>query len=208
MLVYYKEVSLEEGFEVMSKERAQRLVGGRRVSSPGGKVLFEAIRAAGQSLSCWKCGLTATCFIANKGHKDLLGPPVLDLYASTGTDYILMTRDHIIPKSYGGSNDVQNLRVACGPCNHDRGNALDEEDIKFMNTHPELIVPGEKLVLPKGITTVEKTVGVKVTGEGLTEAERKERKRLKNKQKRKKIALAKQARKLPPLSSMLALALA
>ncbi|MGG6269968.1 HNH endonuclease [Leptolyngbya sp. AN10] len=35
-----------------------------------------------------------------------------------------LTLDHLIPKSQGGSNSLENLRLACFPCNHDRGNSL------------------------------------------------------------------------------------
>lgn len=31
------------------------------------------------------------------------------------------TRDHIRPKAHGGSDDPGNLRLACGPCNNQRG---------------------------------------------------------------------------------------
>ena len=32
------------------------------------------------------------------------------------------TKDHIIPKSKGGSNRVENIRIICRKCNNDRGN--------------------------------------------------------------------------------------
>ncbi|MGW1626249.1 HNH endonuclease [Streptomyces sp. NPDC002172] len=32
------------------------------------------------------------------------------------------TADHIFPLSRGGTNDIENLRPACGPCNFSRGN--------------------------------------------------------------------------------------
>nr|WP_255511149.1 HNH endonuclease signature motif containing protein [Micromonospora sp. WP24] len=32
------------------------------------------------------------------------------------------TADHILPLSRGGTNDLANLRPACGPCNYGRGN--------------------------------------------------------------------------------------
>ena len=34
------------------------------------------------------------------------------------------TIEHILPKSKGGTNHVDNLRVACRACNHARGNDL------------------------------------------------------------------------------------
>ncbi len=39
----------------------------------------------------------------------------------------LMTVDHYIPLSLGGSNKTDNLRLACYGCNQKRGNAMPEE---------------------------------------------------------------------------------
>ncbi|NJM65997.1 MAG: HNH endonuclease [Acaryochloris sp. RU_4_1] len=35
-----------------------------------------------------------------------------------------LTLDHLKPKSLGGSNSLENLRLACFPCNNSRGNSL------------------------------------------------------------------------------------
>lgn len=35
-----------------------------------------------------------------------------------------LTIDHLKPKSRGGSNSLENLRLACSCCNHSRGNSL------------------------------------------------------------------------------------
>jgi 5-methylcytosine-specific restriction endonuclease McrA len=35
-----------------------------------------------------------------------------------------LTIDHLIPQSCGGSNNWENLRLACLPCNKSRGNSL------------------------------------------------------------------------------------
>lgn len=214
MLIYHRAVSIEEGFVVLDEmNRANRLVRGQRVSWPSGRALFQALRDSGAPLKCWSCGIEASCFISNKGQNDTMGPPVLDLFAVDEVGRpILMTRDHIIPKSYGGSNDVANLRVGCGPCNHGRGNAIDEADIEFMKAHPELILPNPKLTLADGATSVEKTKG---GGPARLTAEEKEAKKTKLREKRRAARkrratkkAEKKANRLPPLTSMLALALA
>lgn len=216
MLIYFKEVDLDEGFRVMAQPKGSRLVGGRSVSPPSGRALYEALRAADQPLRCWSCGRDATCFLVNKGSNDKIGPPVLDLYSSDGTDFVLMTRDHIIPKSYGGSNDVANLRVGCGPCNHGRGNSLDAEDIEFMKAHPELFVAGRSFILPDDVTSMDKVIGVskkdlRLPQSPLTEEQkvaRKERQKAKRKAAKARNAERKKAKKFPPLTTMLVLALA
>ncbi|MGK5684777.1 HNH endonuclease [Actinoplanes sp. URMC 104] len=35
---------------------------------------------------------------------------------------VATTADHIVPLSKGGTNDITNLRPACGRCNYARGN--------------------------------------------------------------------------------------
>lgn len=35
-----------------------------------------------------------------------------------------LTLDHLIPKSKGGTNSQENLRLACKPCNSKRGNSF------------------------------------------------------------------------------------
>ncbi|MBW4541235.1 MAG: HNH endonuclease [Myxacorys chilensis ATA2-1-KO14] len=35
-----------------------------------------------------------------------------------------LTREHLIPRSLGGTHSLENLRLACFPCNNSRGNSL------------------------------------------------------------------------------------
>lgn len=35
-----------------------------------------------------------------------------------------LTLDHLKPKSKGGSNSLENLRLSCSPCNSSRGDSL------------------------------------------------------------------------------------
>jgi 5-methylcytosine-specific restriction endonuclease McrA len=49
----------------------------------------------------------------------------LNLYGITKTgDEILMTRDHIIPKSKGGSDHLNNMQTMCTKCNNKKGNTV------------------------------------------------------------------------------------
>ncbi|BAY99691.1 HNH endonuclease [Tolypothrix tenuis PCC 7101] len=35
-----------------------------------------------------------------------------------------LTLEHLMPKSLGGTNSLENLRLACFSCNNNRGNSL------------------------------------------------------------------------------------
>lgn len=186
MLIYFKELDLEAGYAVLAEDKRNRLVAGKPVSTPSGKSLFEALK--GSSLKCWNCEREGNCWIANKGKNDKVSKPTLDLFAR-GNDgsYTLMTRDHIIPRSRGGNNDVENLRMACSPCNSARGNDMNAEDSAFMESNRHLILPN--FVPKESAPTIAVTTASK-----------------KAKRKRKKAAA--KAKRLPHLTTMLALALA
>ena len=142
MQVYYAEVSLEEGFSILDQPvRHDRLVKGKRVDRPSGWALFHHLK--GQPILCHFCGCQADRWVSEKGRKDHLGHPVLNLFATNRDgQVVLMTRDHIIPKSLGGIDAVANLRPACGPCNEQRSNEVSPEVIRFAQEHPELIDEG------------------------------------------------------------------
>jgi len=52
-------------------------------------------------------------------------PPHLNLfYKTTDGRLTLMTQDHILPKSRGGSDRQDNLQTMCSPCNNRKGDKM------------------------------------------------------------------------------------
>lgn len=68
-----------------------------------------------------------TCAICGKKHGQYIGHYQtiktncvhIDVYTEDG---IMINRDHIIPKSKGGANTIDNLQPTCEPCNSAKGN--------------------------------------------------------------------------------------
>lgn len=137
MFIFYKELTLDEGFAVLAKSRDDREVDGVKISAPSGVALWKTCNETNVKMKCWCCGVEADRFIVKHHKNDRNKPPVLELFAHTKHALVMMTRDHIVPVSLGGHNDVENLRPACEPCNNKRKNKMDTVDQEFMdkNTH-------------------------------------------------------------------------
>lgn len=84
---------------------------------------------------CQFCGLEGTKIILTQdrvGHGGKGNPGLhLDLYAERDGGYVLMNRDHILPASKGGKDNVFNMRPLCAPCNTKRGNKFTDADKKL-----------------------------------------------------------------------------
>jgi len=101
-------------------------------TNSGAKVLCGGWRLevyASKGTKCVNCGLVGNVFAAECFRHLHQEKPVeqrkyhLNLYHvdSSGRE-TMMTVDHIIPKSKGGGNGIENLQPMCFPCNIRKGN--------------------------------------------------------------------------------------
>lgn len=75
-------------------------------------------------LRCVKCGIVGALFLLQIGAGDKR--PHFNLYAiSSNNRLILMTRDHIVPRSLGGANRLWNLQTMCTRCNNKKGDKIE-----------------------------------------------------------------------------------
>src|SRR5262249_1230924 len=73
----------------------------------------------------------------------------LDFYKSPG-NYKLMQTDHITPLKADGRHELENLALACWPCNHFKGQWDPHEGIKGENpTRAELLAAARQYVQGK-----------------------------------------------------------
>ncbi len=98
------------------------------------KIVFDGDRIKGNSqryqtfftkgIKCVCCGIEGKYFAKEKW--DDQPSYHLNLYAldDKGNE-VLMTKDHIIPKSKGGIDDISNYQTMCEPCNMAKGSKME-----------------------------------------------------------------------------------
>lgn len=87
-----------------------------------------------RSLSCAVCGIIGNTMVLERDVGSRTNPH-FNLYAGAGDDKILMTKDHIRPKSCGGRNDQNNYQTMCTICNGLKGSRqLDLNSLTALRT--------------------------------------------------------------------------
>ena len=79
-----------------------------------------------KGIICAGCGITTQhVYLEHHNKKDKPGIYNLKLYGvDANNNEILMTMDHIIPKSKGGTDNLKNIQPMCNTCNQDKGNKI------------------------------------------------------------------------------------
>ena len=115
-------MDLEEGFRYLEEEPQQRQIGGFWVESKYKSVKLQMFRQ--RKIQCVECGIVATHWHFERHKNDTVMPFYINLYAAVGADEVMLTWDHKIPRSLGGSNDLANAQCMCATCNSRKGNLL------------------------------------------------------------------------------------
>lgn len=82
-----------------------------------------------KSVRCCRCGIEGKYFAAEQTRGSRPESTYhLNLYGinEKGTE-VLMTKDHILPKSLGGKNEHSNYQTMCAKCNSKKGNKLPSD---------------------------------------------------------------------------------
>lgn len=74
-----------------------------------------------KGLKCTYCNITGNAIFKTRNNA---GQIHYDLYRYSKHGRILMTVDHILPKSLGGKNNIDNLQPMCCKCNYKKGNII------------------------------------------------------------------------------------
>ncbi len=135
---FFAELSLADGLHFVNKPKEERLLKGKECSISASSKFFTHLHTNGIDINCVFCGCKAQSWILERGKNEPSAKPVLNIFSEKNGRKVMMNRDHIIPKSVGGSDDFANFRVTCSDCNATRGNFLNAEDLLFAKQHPEL----------------------------------------------------------------------
>lgn len=88
------------------------------------------------------------------------GEPHLNGYSH---DHVMMTRDHIVPRSAGGPDVVENIQMMCSYCNKAKASLPMEEFVKRKLSNRGSFVSNNDLVMKRGATTISQEVTVEFT---------------------------------------------
>ena len=65
-------------------------------------------------------------------------------YCGRKTPEVVLELDHIIPRSKGGDDDLENLTTSCFECNRGKGDSLLDTILKDRNIHEETVLLAER----------------------------------------------------------------
>lgn len=78
-----------------------------------------------KGITCVECGIEGKYFALERGAKDNPNRFHFNLYGldSSGGE-VLITKDHVIPRSAGGKNKMSNYQTMCFNCNKNKANRV------------------------------------------------------------------------------------
>lgn len=104
--------------------------GANRKNFDGDMIKINSLRLntfAQKGCTCVECGIVGIFLVKEKSTKKD-GSYHFNLYAiNEDGKEVLMTRDHIKPKSLGGEDTLENSQTMCMYCNSKKGNTYVEE---------------------------------------------------------------------------------
>lgn len=128
--IYYEQHEVDEGIK-MSKNKTEVFK------------LATHMLNTGQSLRCWCCRREVNAVLTMQARKD---PALFKTLAHVHNGRVeRFNVDHIIPRGLGGKDNMENYRLSCIKCNHERDITMSPEDIMFLAANLHLCEGGKKV---------------------------------------------------------------
>lgn len=98
------------------------------------------------SLSCVSCGIKGKYFALERAKENNNSERYhFNLYAKLDNgDEVLMTKDHIDPKSLGGKDEIKNMQTMCKVCNEIKMNRVESDFLGHKIEVETMILPPER----------------------------------------------------------------
>ena len=135
--VYYEQHSVPDGLKQFNRTKNKSNI----------FKLVNHYLAQGRSLRCWCCRREVNAVITMQSKKD---PDLFNTFAHI--DGCVVERysvDHIIPKAFGGLDNMENYRLSCVKCNHTRDINMTDTEIMFLCNNIHLCKDGNNVRLKK-----------------------------------------------------------
>jgi hypothetical protein len=88
---------------------------------------FAQASTSKKGIHCKACGLKAQYFAVESFTGSILPSTHVNLYGTVKEVEVLFTQDHVLPKSRGGKDNLNNSQVMCQPCNSRKGARSDRK---------------------------------------------------------------------------------
>ena len=141
-LIHLAEFSVEDvlPYRKTKKGSTREYVVNKKIYSV--KMASHRYQIFAKSTVCACCGLVGSKMILDISHYDFNrnARPHFNLYAVWDNCFVLMTKDHIVPRSKGGKNDISNYQTMCCLCNSAKSDHdVTVEELRTFDTVAERI---------------------------------------------------------------------
>lgn len=111
-------LSIKDVFNVLELKAKKHIFDGEHINMTSQR--YELFFNKG--VDCVSCKIKGSFFAIEKNHES--SGYHLNLYAlDSQNEEVLMTKDHIVPKSKGGKNHLSNYQPMCTLCNAEKGHS-------------------------------------------------------------------------------------
>lgn len=156
---YLTEMSVEDGVKILLSTKK------KKHNSPIARQVYLRDYKETGKIQCFSCGCIADRWIVTKVWKKNQRDS-LSLFGERNGVLVQFSRDHIIPRCFGGKDDTRNLRSSCVPCNRTRSDEMTKADKAFLVKNFDLVCPDRaKDSLSRRIAALahEKNQKIKIT---------------------------------------------
>lgn len=117
-LIHLGEFQLEDVFSFITEDESKRdyIIDGVAYSVKMNSKRYFVFQ---KNQNCVACGLKGTRMVLDLNPGDQ--SPHFNLYGEEDGRLVLMTKDHILAKSRGGSDELSNFQTCCSTCNNLKG---------------------------------------------------------------------------------------